>query len=68
MLRVGEGIVPFVSKDPDAFRPMQKKRNIFSSVNFLGESAADRSRTYNLLIRSQMLYPIELRLLLGKAE
>ena len=31
--------------------------------NSEGESAADRSRTYNLLIRSQMLYPIELRLL-----
>jgi hypothetical protein len=28
-----------------------------------GGSAADRTRTYNLLIRSQMLYPIELRLL-----
>ena len=42
---------------------------IFLSVNLLGESgAAGKTRTFNLLIRSQMLYPIELRLLLGKGE
>ena len=35
-------------------------------VNIIG--APDRSRTHNLLIRSQTLYPIELRALITGAE
>ena len=35
-------------------------------VNIIG--APDRSRTHNLLIRSQTLYPIELRALINGAE
>ena len=40
-------------------------------ILFLNCGAPDRSRTHNLLIRSQTLYPIELRaqgMLLGAAE
>jgi hypothetical protein len=32
-----------------------------TKLSYFPFGAPDRSRTYNLLIRSQMLYPVELR-------
>ena len=42
----------------------KKARGAFAHAGLrMGSGAAGKTRTFNLLIRSQMLYPIELRLL-----
>ena len=53
----------------DGFEPPNPKERIYSPPRLatslpLQNGAGERSRTHNLLIRSQTLYPIELRALI----